>query len=60
MAEKYPIYIGGSFQETSTAFTVTCPYDNREVGTTFLAGKEELERAIGAAQQAREDLRNMP
>ncbi|MFO7940549.1 MAG: aldehyde dehydrogenase family protein [Bacteroidales bacterium] len=60
MAKKYPIYIAGSFQETSTEFSVTCPYDNREVGTTFLAGKEELEKAILAAQQAANDLRNMP
>jgi glyceraldehyde-3-phosphate dehydrogenase (NADP+) len=60
MAKKYPIYIAGSFQETSTEFSVTCPYDNREVGTTFLAGKEELEKAILAAQQAANDLRKMP
>ncbi len=60
MATKYPIYIAGEFRETEHSLVVECPYDNRVVGNTFLAGQQELNEAIEAAQQARKELRVLP
>lgn len=60
MATKYPIYIAGDFKETENPFTVACPYDGRTVGTTFLAGQQELEEAIVAAHDVKKELQNLP
>ncbi|MGB3304701.1 MAG: aldehyde dehydrogenase family protein [Thermomicrobiales bacterium] len=49
MASEFPIYIGGEWVKTSNRLDVTAPYDGATVGTTWLAGPDELERAIQAA-----------
>lgn len=56
MAKKYPIYIGGVFRETDNELMVQCPYDGREVGITYLAGKKELDQAVIQAQGARAEM----
>ena len=55
-----PIFLGGEAVETVRRLAVTCSYDGVSVGTTFLAGPAELERAIVAAQQAAPALRALP
>lgn len=49
MATEFPIYIGGEWAKTPNELTVTAPYDGATVGTTWLAGPGDLERAIQAA-----------
>ncbi len=52
MTTDYPIYIDGSFEKTSNELVVTNPFDGSAVGTTWLAGPDELERATQAAESA--------
>ncbi len=52
MTTDYPIYIDGSFEKTGNALNVTNPFDDSVVGTTWLAGPDELERATQAAETA--------
>ncbi len=56
----FPIYIGGEFCETPNKLEVKCSYDGSVVGTTFLAGKTELEKAIKMAEDARPVMKQMP
>lgn len=49
MATEYPIYIGGEWEKTANKLNVTAPFDGATVGTTWLAGADDLERAIQAA-----------
>ncbi len=56
---SYKIYCGGKFISTSTALTVTNPFRKNSVAETFLAGNEELEHAIAAAQQSRSSLQQL-
>lgn len=46
---QYKLYIGGEFIETSRVLSVTNPYDNSFVGETYIAGREQLEKAIEKA-----------
>jgi acyl-CoA reductase-like NAD-dependent aldehyde dehydrogenase len=55
-----PIYLAGSWLETSQPLRVTCPFDNSEVGSTWLAGDAEFERATSAAVSAAETMRRLP
>ena len=56
---SFKIYCGGKFISTSTAITVTNPFRKNSVAETFLAGNEELEHAIAAAQQSRSSLQQL-
>lgn len=60
MADTFPIYLAGEWKETASPLTVTNPYDGSTVGTTFLAGSDDLEQAIVAAQDAAAALRAAP
>ena len=60
MAETYPIYLAGSWQETDRRLDVENPFDGSVVGTTFLAGKDDLDAAVRAAQEVFPTLRQMP
>lgn len=55
-----PLLIDGQEVTTSEVLTVKNPFDGTVVGTTYLAGKDELERAIRAAQKAQKQLWNLP
>jgi acyl-CoA reductase-like NAD-dependent aldehyde dehydrogenase len=57
--DTYPIYAGGEFITTGTPFNVISPFDGRLIGTTYLAGKAELEKSILAAQTVRKRLENL-
>lgn len=54
--QTYPLYCGGQFLETTVPLVVTNPYDGSTVAQTYLAGKQELERALQAAEAARSPL----
>ena len=56
----FEIYCAGKFISTSVKHSVANPYDGSEVATTFLAGDDELDQAIKAAQNITEELRNIP
>jgi glyceraldehyde-3-phosphate dehydrogenase (NADP+) len=58
--QDYNIYIGGEFCQTNKKLKVFNPYDNNVVAETYLAGKEELEKAIKKAQSAKSIMRDLP
>ncbi len=54
------LYCGGRFIQTDNTLDVENPHNGELVSSTFLAGKDELEMAIGAAVEVKEDLKNLP
>ncbi|MGN6484706.1 MAG: aldehyde dehydrogenase family protein, partial [Thermomicrobiales bacterium] len=46
---RRPIFLAGDWIETDRELAVTNPYDGSTIATTYLAGPDELERAIQAA-----------
>jgi glyceraldehyde-3-phosphate dehydrogenase (NADP+) len=55
-----PFYLAGSWERSGQPLPVTCPYDNSLVGTTWLAGEDEFERATKAAVDAAPVMRKLP
>ncbi len=53
---RYPIYSGGMFIETPQVLEVINPYTGLVFASTFLAGRQELEQAITAADAVREEV----
>lgn len=60
MAPVFPMYLAGYWKENGHKLTVTNPYDDSEVGTTFLAQPRDLEVAVTSAQEVARELKNMP
>ena len=60
MAQRYPIYLAGEWVESNEPLDVVNPYDGKVLGTTFQASREQLERAIVAAEAAFKTSRRMP
>ncbi|MCF8276941.1 MAG: aldehyde dehydrogenase family protein [Flavobacteriales bacterium] len=58
--KEYKLIIEGKEVTTSEVLTVKNPFDGSVVGTSYLAGKDELEAAISAAQKARKELWDLP
>lgn len=58
--ETYSIYCGGKFISTSRALEVKNPHDAETFATTFLAGSDELEAAIVAAQAVKHEMKILP
>lgn len=58
--KDYPLIIGKDEVRTSDKLKVTNPYDGSIVGTTFKAGKAELEKAIALAQSVQSKLWQLP
>ncbi len=58
--KNYPLLINGKEVTTSDKLNVLNSYDNSIVGKTYLAGKEELETAISAAQSVQDELWKLP
>lgn len=56
---NYKIYCGGNFIETNATLKVLNPYNGQEIASTFLAGKNEINNAIGAATNVLEQLKNL-
>ena len=56
----YKIYLAGEFVETDVPLAVEAPYNQEVFARTFLAGQEELEKAIDAAEAVQDELKKMP
>lgn len=59
-ATRHPIFLAGEWVESDDPLAVTNPYDGETIGTTFLASRDQLERAIVAAQNVFRTTRRMP
>ena len=57
---EYKIYIGGKFATTQTVLEVINPYSKKVFAKTYLAGADELEKAISGAESVKEEMRNLP
>ena len=55
----YKLYIAGKFVKTEQKLVVTNPFDNSVVGETYLAGKNELEKAIDKALEVKDIMRDL-
>ncbi|MBI5886275.1 MAG: aldehyde dehydrogenase family protein [Deltaproteobacteria bacterium] len=60
MAIDLKLLIAGQGRKTAQTLTVKSPYDGATVGTTYIAGKVELEEALASAQAAFETLKGFP
>lgn len=60
MAHAFPMYLAGYWKENGKTHIVRNPYDDSEVGTTFLAQPKDLELAITSAQEAAPQLKATP
>ena len=58
--KEFELYIGGKFLKTSTELEVQNPYNEEVFAKTYLAGKDELELAISAAQKVEKTMRDLP
>ncbi len=58
--EQYPIYVGGSFQESKSGLDVINPYSGEPCFKTFLADETQFEQATQAAQAVRLEMQNLP
>ena len=60
MAPVFPMYLGGYWKENSKEHIVTNPYDDSEVGKTFLAQPKDLDLAVTSALEAAPKLKETP
>ncbi len=60
MAPVFPMYLAGYWKENGHKLTVTNPYDDSEVGTTFLAQPNDLEIAVTSAREVARELKSTP
>ena len=54
------IYLAGEFVTTDKKLVVTNPFDDSVVGETYLAGSNELEKAISKAESVKDTMRDLP
>ncbi len=54
------IYVGGSFCTTNQILEVRNSFNGQLIGTTYLANKSELDKAIEKAIQAKEKMKSLP
>jgi acyl-CoA reductase-like NAD-dependent aldehyde dehydrogenase len=52
MSKEWPFYLAGRWEKSSETLSVTSPYDDSIVGTTYLATAGQLEEATAAAEKA--------
>lgn len=60
MDREYPIFLAGAWTRSASRLAVKNPYDQSVVGTTWMAGDAEFERAAQAAVDAAEIMRRLP
>jgi len=58
--KEYKIFIGGRFETTQEPLKIHNPYSGKHFASCYLAGKDELERAINAGIQAEQPMKDMP
>src|SRR5687768_15803050 len=57
--DKFQIFVGGHFTTTAQILEVRNPFTGKIFAHTFLAGHNELEAAIDAAETAREKMKSL-
>ena len=57
--KEYKLYLAGKFVDTKEKIEIKNPYQQEAFAYTFLAGKEDLEEAITAAQRVEKELRSL-
>ena len=60
MMKEFKLYLAGKFVTTNTIIKILNPYTELAFAKTYLAGKEELETAINAAQKIEKEMRDLP
>ncbi|MBI5599880.1 MAG: aldehyde dehydrogenase family protein [Deltaproteobacteria bacterium] len=60
MKKEYPICVAGEWKKTASPLDVINPYDGSVAGVTFLAGADDIERAVEAGAAAFEELKKYP
>jgi glyceraldehyde-3-phosphate dehydrogenase (NADP+) len=60
MAKEFKILIGGEWKSTDRELDVVSPFDGEAIGVTYLAGPEEIEGAVAAADSVFKELKAMP
>lgn len=60
MSVNYQIYIGGEFVTTKEELKVINSFTKEEVAITYIAGKDELEKAITKAQLVKKTMKDLP
>jgi glyceraldehyde-3-phosphate dehydrogenase (NADP+) len=60
MTQEHPFVLAGRNGRSSRDIDVTCPYDDSLVGRTWLAGPDEYEEAVRAAEAAAPAMRALP
>ncbi len=58
--KEYPIYTGGTFSKTDHVLEVQNPFNQEVVAKTYLAGTNELERAIKKGLEVKDEMRDLP
>ena len=58
--EEYKIYVAGKFISTTTEVEIHNPYTEKAFAKSYLAGNNELEKSIVAAQKVEKTMRDLP
>jgi len=58
--KEYKIYIGGRYATTNNKLEISCSHDDKVFAYTYLAGEEEYEEAIIAAEKAKSLMADLP
>ena len=57
--KEYKIYCAGKFITTENPLDVENPFSQKAFAQTYLASKENLEKAIEKAQEVQDEMKNM-
>ena len=60
MADRFPVYLAGDGTASDDPLTVHNPFNDAPIGQTFFIQAESVERAISAADDARDAMRAWP
>ncbi len=60
MDKEYPLYIGNTAVKTQDKKEITCPHDDKPVGTVYIANETHIHQAIKKAIKCFEISKNMP
>jgi glyceraldehyde-3-phosphate dehydrogenase (NADP+) len=58
--KEYKLYLAGKFVRTQSRIEIQNPYQDEAFAFSYLAGKDELEKAIVAAQGVEKTMRDLP
>jgi len=60
MNNEYPLYIGNTAVKTKEKKVITCPHDNKPVGTVSIANETHIQQAIKKTVKCFEISKNIP